>query len=651
MAGFKDQDRIDELRKRLYERGRKEEKTERHNLSDEPVAVKTEWQDTRRQQSAPTRMPETPQPAPVAPITNETDMPKRKKRTYRVVAIAASLGILILALGYSSIFLFTGQNSISPQNIEVSVGGPFAVGGGEVLPLQIAITNQNTASIEAATLIMKYPIGTRSVDDSPRDIFEERLPLNSVGPGETINVPVRVAVFGEENDEKEVLATVEYRLVGSNGTFFKDAEPFVFKLNSAPITVSVESTEKLASGQETDVTLTIKSNAPNSLENILVSASYPNGFDFTSADPAPFYSQNAWLFDELAPEETKTITITGVVLGQTNEASVLRFTIGNPDDNNQFQMGSVLATADAEFLIERPFIDVRTSVNGDAADSVAIDPDSSANVTVRLTNTLDETVYDVVVEATLVGATVREDDVSVSDGFYNSLRNVVRWDVSSKESLAEFFPGANEQFSFNFQPIAQDNTPTFDIEVDVFARRVSDSSASEDLIGSSQVNARIETELALMREAGRNTSVFADQGPVPPVAEERTTYTLTLVAQNGSNDVVDAVVTTSVPQFINWPDNVSGEGSITYNPVSKAISWDIGSIAANETSRTSFQVELVPSLSQIGDTPVLLSEQRLRATDRFTGTVIRATAPPISAQLSDEAGFGRGSGEVQDPDN
>ena len=239
--------------------------------------------------------------------------------------------------------------------------------------------------------------------------------------------------------------------------------------------------------------------------------------------------------------------------------------------------------------------------------------------------------------------------MSVRGGFYNSSQNVVRWDISSDSSFEEVPPGETKRLSFDFEPLPQQNTPTFDIEVDAYARRVSESSASEQLIGSAVTNARISTALAVDRSLGRNSSVFADSGPVPPVAEEATTYTVTLEVQNGSNDVIDSEVTTSIPQYVTWLDAVSGDGSITYNPVSKTIVWSVGSIDANNAKRTSFQLELMPSLSQIGRTPALLGEQRLRATDRFTGSVVRADAPPMSAELP-EGEYGRNNGEVRHPD-
>jgi hypothetical protein len=48
----------------------------------------------------------------------------------------------------------------------------------------------------------------------------------------------------------------------------------------------------------------------------------------------------------------------------------------------------------------------------------------------------------------------------------------------------------------------------------------------------------------------------------------------------------------------------------------------------------------------VRDTLVLLNGQTLRANDRFTGQLLQDTAPPVTTELSTEAGFVEGNGTV-----
>ena len=117
--------------------------------------------------------------------------------------------------------------------------------------------------------------------------------------------------------------------------------------------------------------------------------------------------------------------------------------------------------------------------------------------------------------------------------------------------------------------------------------------------------------------------------------------------QNGSNDVTDAVVMTTLPQYIEWIGETAGAGSMNFNPTNRVVEWKIGALEAGAASFASFQVSFEPRITQSGTAPVIMGEQRVRATDQFTGTVVRATNQPITTELSSEAGFGEDSGVVE----
>lgn len=176
---------------------------------------------------------------------------------------------------------------------------------------------------------------------------------------------MNIAIFGEENTEKTIEATIEYRVEGSNGMFYKDADPLTFRISSTPLVLRVESIKKVASGQLIDVTMTAVSNASSPLNDVLITASYPTGFTYESSDPEPVFGQNVWRIDELLPEQSKTIKLKGIVSGLTEETFVINFTAGPANPDNQFLVGSKLAEAKIDFTIERPFIDVGITIDND----------------------------------------------------------------------------------------------------------------------------------------------------------------------------------------------------------------------------------------------------------------------------------------------
>jgi hypothetical protein len=646
MSGIKDQEKIEELRRRLYERGNADLGRPVEKLSDTKEDVPEHWQ-------------ESPQPIIVSESAvkaterikadTENMAPRRAKNNYRVKILVAGFGFFVLAMAVSSLFLVFGRNNISAGNINIVATGPFTIGGGEELHLQVGITNSNTVPIESATLIVEYPNGTRAVGEEAKDLFTERLSLDTVGEGETINVPLRALVFGEENEEKLVKVSVEYRVRGSNATFFKEAEPLRFKISSSPVIVRADTLKKISSGQETEVKLTIISNSPTTLSEILVKAEYPTGFDFTKSDPAPEYGKNMWLIEDLEPESEKEITITGVVIGKETDEYAINFTVGVPNEREQQSLASVFATAQTQFEIEKPFLDIDLEIEGSDDAEVVAQPGKRTNAAIELTNTLDDTLYDIKVEVQLSGNAFSIYEVSPSSGYFDAAKNTITWDVSNTSNLRQATPGESKRLAFSVEPSTNvSRTPQINVDVNVEARRVSESQVAEYLKGTAQSVIKVVSVPSIRTLASHTDEIFENTGPVPPVVGKATTYTVTMLIENGSNEITDAIVSASLPAYVTWLDKTAGAGVIDYNPTTRTLEWAAGDVAANGQSYASFQVSLVPGKLQLGTTPTLVSEQRIRAVDRFTNTVVRDTNPAITTKLDNKEASGLVRAEEED---
>lgn len=645
MSGIKDQAKLEEVRKRLYERGNQKLRTQNHELSDIKEDVPVSWEEPPRPITNDIR-----HATPTQQVTTDisTMAPKKRKKGYRIKILLAGIGFFTLAVTLSSLFLIFGSNSISGENITIVATGPFTIGGGQELQLQVGVTNDNTVPIESATLIVGYPSGTQSSTEAGKELFTERLSLETINQGETVNIPMRATVFGEENEEKVVEVSIEYRVKGSNATFFKEAVPLRFKISSSPVIVRADTLKKISSGQETDITLTITSNSPSALSEVLVKAEYPTGFDFTKSDPSPTHAQNMWLIENLEPEGSETIVITGVVVGKEADEYALNFTVGVPNERNPQNLASVFATAQTQFEIEQPFLDVVMKVDNASGKEIVVEPGRRSNVAIDLTNTLEETLYDISVEVQLSGNAYSIYEVGPSSGYFDSSKNTITWDVSNTPSLREATPGEVEHLTFSVEATSGvSRTPQININLNAKARRVSENQVSEVLIGTASSILKVVSIPRILGAVGHNIDVFNDTGPIPPVANTATTYTVSLVVTNGSNDITDAVVTTSLPAYVSWLDAVEGLGTILYNPTTRGIEWAAGNVSANSEVYTSFQVSLLPQLLQIGTVPTLLSEQRIKATDRFTGTVVRGSHPSISTKLPSESGSNEVSGKVR----
>src|SRR5690606_7164522 len=160
---------------------------------------------------------------------------------------------------------------------------------------------------------------------------------------------------------------------------------------------------------------------------------------------------NIWRIDELKPEESATIDVSGIIIGTESEKYVMRFTSGVSGDRGN-DIESVLAVADTEFTLENPFLSVDVRVGNDQSETVTIAPGAQATVSLALRNTLDTAVYDGEVEVKLSGNALSDTDVSVNTGYYDSNSKVVRFNVSEVSALRRINPDSTVNLSFSLRP-------------------------------------------------------------------------------------------------------------------------------------------------------------------------------------------------------
>lgn len=671
MAGIKDEHNIESLRERLYARNAKEAHAPRHSLTDEELRQKRqqsprEWRDgeddlsenaparvgprldarasMKRQDDRSTHKPGHQASAqyPEDP-SSDAMVRQRPKRRYRWYLVIFSSIVLVAGLAYT---FFFGVTEISSRYIAIDVSVPGAVGAGEEVPIDISIRNDNPVPIVSGTLVIEFPEGSREANDPTRNLRTSRIPLDRIESGSVQNIPIRAIIFGEEGEEKEILARLDYRVYGTNSVLERALDPIVMRITSAPLSLRVNTTEQVAAGQEVDINIDVDSNAPSLLSDILVTAAYPSGFEFVESDPSPVFGQNVWRIDQLEAGTGANIDIRGVFTGGDRDEFSMDFSAGVPREDNRFAIGSLFATDQVDFLIEQPFFAVDLSINNERGESVAVSAGRRSDAVVLITNTLDSSVYDVRLAARLSGNALDPDEVQVRNGFYDSASNVVRFDVTTDRSLERIAPGETRTFSFQMDP-RQVATAQIDVEVDAFARRTNEAQAQEQLVGQTFSSAQYTSVVELSRSLRYSDGPFGNSGPIPPVAEERTTYTVEINAAAGRNDLLDGRVTLSLPTYVEWLDRYEGPGAVDFNPVNQDLVWNIGAIDADEVAQLQFQVAFQPSRSQIDSSPVLVNAQQFRATDRFTGVVVRDQASVLSTVLGEEEGFGDGTGIVQ----
>ncbi|OGD69276.1 hypothetical protein A2996_01790 [Candidatus Campbellbacteria bacterium RIFCSPLOWO2_01_FULL_34_15] len=635
----KNYSKLERLKKGLYSAKNVFVKKDVSGLHSKNYDVKTDWETE----------------APVIDDNfNNNQMPiknKSKKEKNFVEKFLIFSSVLFFVAAILVLFtIFGGINNISTSNVDISVIGPATIESGGELSLQISIDNKNSTDLELVDLVVKYPKGTRSVSGESMEKFTE--PLGTIRSGKEVKKEVKAVLYGEENSEQQIVVSLEYRIADSNAIFFKERS-FDLKISSSPVNLVISPIEESISGQEVNFSVSVISNTKGDVNDLLLTAEYPFGFEFISSDPKPDFSDNAWKIDG----EKQVINIKGIITGQEGDERVFKFTCGTPDDNNEKKISAIFAIAEKSLEVKRPFLGIDLAINGDSRAEYILAPNKPIRVDVTWKNNSPEKILDAEISVKLKGTIINKTSINVEKGFYRSTDNTIVWDKRTNADLAEVVLGDSGRFSFYFEPVGISTrgsfvNPEISMEVSAKGNRVFENATPEEVISTMTRTIKISSDLAVTPRATYYSGPFTNSGSLPPQVEKETSYTITWTVTNTMNDISGVRVISSLPPYVRWLGVVSPSSEkISYNPVGGEISWNVGDVDSGTginipSKEISFQVMLLPSVSQIGQTPDLTTEVVVTGKDMFTNASLREVFRSVNTRLSTDPGFNASKANV-----
>lgn len=577
-------------------------------------------------------------------------LPEKKPPRYSgsAVFLMFAVGFFALAGITAAIVLFLGGRSVSSDHLSIAIQGPTTVSGGESVPLLITVTNDNPLPVRGAKLEIDFPDGAFTSEDASEPLLHVVEELGDIAPGASVRKTVRAAFFGEENRKLSIPISVEYVTDNSNATFVA-REEYGLVISTAPVTLSVESLSEVPSGQPLTLTLLVRSNAVAPLENIAVRAEYP--FGFTVAEASPVSKDDIFSLGTLEPGEEERIVITGPLSGIEGEERVFRFSVGSLRAADSAEFGVAYASKDAQVQITKSFLAVTLEVNRTQGDAIIRTGELNAAL-VSWQNALATSILDGKISIALEGAALDPSSVKATGGFYRSSDRTVLFDSSGNPGLRELLPGQGGTGSFNFSTktgSAMDalRNPSITLTASVSGRRVGEDRVAETVTSTLTRTLKVATDLTVSPRVVHTVGPFDNTGPWPPVADQKTTYTVLLSAKNTVNSVASAVVRTTLPSYVRFTGQSNPVGAVAYNEATREVSWSMGEMGAGTSRDASFQVELLPSTSQRGTSPLLTGEVSVSGFDRFVQQEVTHAASALSTEASSDPDYAPDKGTVK----
>lgn len=635
--------RLDRAEEALYSRSAPAAGPEEFSLSARKNDVRTSWGDSAR-----------PHPG-----EREKEHPAHRFLPAAKKIFWGALVFFALAAGVALYVFFAGGNTISAENVSITVNGPVSVGGGQVLSFEVTIHNENNTTLIAPDLLVEYPDGTKSADDVTKNMPRFRESLPDLGPGEIYTGKMSAVLFGQEGDQKEIALSVEYRVKGSNAIFYKD-QTYDVAINSSPVTMTVDAVKEANAGQSVTLSVNVVSNSSSLIHNALLVADFPFGFAPSGSDPAPTYGSNAWSLGDLKPGSSVTVKVSGKVSGADGDERLFKFSIGTEDPINQNSLAVTYLSSTATIMMKNPFVGISVALNGDESDPYIATPGGTMRVDLGWSNDGGTDVRNAAVSVQLAGNIFDPLSVVTSgNGFYRSTDNTILWDQTLLPDLAFLKPGDTGAtgFSFSLRNFGGQNSlpqnPQMTITVSMKGSRLNDQNTEEDFSSSETRTVKLSTTLRLSSRLLHFHGPFTNSGPVPPRANTATTYTVVWSLTNTVNDVSNVKVSATLPSYVSWLGVTDpATESVQYNPIGGEVEWDPGTVAAGtgfsgSPRSVSFQVSFTPGLNQIGIAPTIMSAATATGDDTFANVPVESSvSQPLTSDLSTDVGAPSGSGTV-----
>ena len=580
----------------------------------------------------------------------ERTLPVVTNRGIRHVHVAsvffiATFIFFLIALAAAGYLFYFGGNSVSIDKVVIAIQGPTTISGGDTIPLSLTITNKNPVAIENATIEIDFPDGTRKADNVlsayPRYIEN----LGTLASGAVVTRSVKAVVFGAAGQALLLPVSFSYSTAGSNASFVKNSS-YTLAVSSTPLSVSVDTLTETVAGKPLTLTLTVRSNASVPLNNVVLAGTFPFGFSMVSSS-VPSNNSNFFI-GTMAPSTSKTVTLVGTLLGQNNEQRVFHFTVGTAKSASDQTLAVPYMTQDASVIITAPFIDTTLALNGDTSANVVVTPGSRQSVTFSYANTLPTSITNASVAITLSGSAVDYDSIQTTNGFYRSSDRTIVFSQDTDPSLATLAPGASGIGAFTFSTKAVGVlSPTITFTISVSGTRVGQTNVPEQVQASLVKTAKVVTVIAFSASSLHSSGTLNNSGPIPPHANQSTTYTIVLNVRNEGSAVAGGVVSTTLPGYVSYTGLTNGSGLFSYNEVSHTVSWNTGDLAQGTSAQGVFQVSFTPSTSQKGTAPQLTGTASFSGYDRFAGVQVSATADPVTTETEGDPGYMSANATVQ----
>jgi len=542
--------------------------------------------------------------------------PKKWYQNKPVIFSSFAAVVLIGVIGWYFLFGSSKPTSPTSSSVGIMIKGPTEVVSGNEAEYHIQYSNDERADLVSVYLELFYPAGFKFKSSVPKanasSVTSFNLPI--LKAGQDAEVIVRGKLEGTTGEDKQIKAVMHYKLSNFNSEFAVEqiAHTSILPPN---LTLDINGPVDVVNGQDTTFALNYTNVSGQDMDNLALQLTYPEGFSFTSSNPLPTKNGNYWKLPKLQSNNSGTIEITGSFTGSSSEPKLVKADMGQIINNNF----ALQLTSTATFHIIPSSLVVE--LTSDDKDGV-VNLGETINYHLKYVNQGSIGLHNILIVVNFDTSALDLTRLAAADAIITG--HSLTWKSATRPALNALSPSEKGQIDFSV-PVVQNLSTNLKNQI----IRATTSISADELgkpTKAADVSLKLGTQLTL--------AVLGDyiSGAAPMEVGKSTTFSMSFLLSNLSNDVSNTKVVASLPLPASAWKNVivpdAEKNRLSYDPNSGKITWNIGDLAAFSgkfipVAKVSFQLEVTPNETDRNKVVNLLSNIQATGTDGFTNLDIQ----------------------------
>lgn len=572
----------------------------------------------------------------------------------RETLVSKFLVPFLLILAIVSIYFLFKKNPFVEESVALEIFAPSSVSAGDEIEYQVVYRNRSKTLLRGVELVFSFPQGAARIaaneEGGVSRLISETVTIDDLAPGAEGRYSFKALLFGGEGEKQKAEARLTFKPEKINAVFDSKTE-HELTVEYVPIAIKFNFPSKIHIGEDIEFSLDYLLTSRTTFSDLRLILTVPKELEILGVSRETQDQREGsytWDIGELTRDSSGTIYVRGRFGGDPAAKKLVKAQIGSYDPSSgEFRIYQI---KEEEVLVGVPEFLLTQEVGG--VNRGAIDPGSLLAWKISYKNLSTEVLENLSITMFLEGTAFDYSSVNASGGTTNASNHSITWSPDENEDLAFLDPEEGGEFTFSVRVREDIPQKTFDDKNLTASSRLT-AYVSGVTLQEVRNEFKLNSLLTFLQEGQYADSPIPNAGPIPPRVGVPTSYTVSWQLLNTTNDLSNVKVRAALPSYVAWGGKVSpSDAPLTFDATTGEVVWDVGKLSRGtgilmQVKRVVFQIVLIPTSSEAGASPELMSDARAMGEDTFTQMILEATSPSFDTTLPHDPTISSEEGVVQ----